>query len=110
MRMCLDSGRVRNASRNVRNNNNSAPWNGKMGKGPKGPSGRDPPAVPGSVPPTVSDKRPHVVPPCGGPPGAGVKASPSTTPHDGESMPFEDMLKALKLLQSVMTEEDLSKF
>ena len=61
------------------------------------------------MPPTVSDRRPHVVPPRGGPPGAGVGPSPSTTPHDG-SMQSEDMPKALKLLQSVMSEEDVSKY
>ena len=36
--------------------------------------------------------------------------APSTAPHDGVNMPPEDMLKALKLLQSVMTEEDFSKY
>ena len=55
---------------------------------------------PSSVPPTVTDRRP--------PPGAGVGPFPSTTPYDG-NMPCEDMLKALKLLQSVMAEEDFSK-
>ena len=71
--------------------NDSAPWNAKKGKGQKGPLGR----APSSVPPTVSD-RPHVVRPRGAPPGAGVGSAPSPIPH-------EDMVKAVKLLQSVVT-------
>ena len=59
-------------------NNESAPWNPKKGKGPKGPLGRAPPKGPSSVPPTISD-RPHVVPPRGAPLGAGVRSAPSPT-------------------------------
>ena len=82
-----------------------APWNGK-GKGRnKGPLGRDPPAAPSNVPPTVSDTEPRVVLPRG-PPGAGVGPSPSAQ----EGTAPNDMIKALKLLQSVMGAEDFSKY
>ena len=60
------------------------------------------------VPPTVSD-RPHVVPPRGAPPGAGVGSAPSPVPQD-VNKPTEHMVKALKLLQNVMTKEDFSKY
>ena len=82
------------------------PRKGKgRGKGerPQGPLGRQPPAPDGAVPPTVSDRQPQVLPPRG-PPGAGVGS-----PHVQEAPPSEDMVKALKLFQSVMTPEDFSK-
>ena len=63
---CYRSGEPRN--------NDSALWNAKKGKGSKGPLGRAPPKGPSSVPLTVSE-RPHVVPPRGAPPGAGVRPS-----------------------------------
>ena len=37
-------------------NNDSAPWNAKKGKGPKGPLGRAPPKGQSSVPPTTSNQ------------------------------------------------------
>ena len=43
------------------------------------------------------------------PPGAGVGDPPLSTPPDA-SKSTEDMVKALKLLQNVMTEEDFSKY
>ena len=90
-------------------NSDSAPWNDKKkGKGPKGPLGRAPPKGPSSAPPTTST-RPHVVPPRGAPPGAGVGNSPPPTPPDANKS-TEDMVKALKLLQDVMTKEDFSKY
>ena len=69
-----------------------------------GPLGRDPPPGPSSVPPTT--REPRVVPP-GGPPGAGV----GTSPRDPDSavLPGE-LLGALKLLQTVMSAEDFSKY
>ena len=83
------------------------PWINKgKERSNKRPLGRDPPAAPSNVPPTVSEKEPRIVPPRGTP-GAGVKPSP--TVHDGET-PCEDMIKALKLLQSVMSAEDFSKY
>ena len=86
----------------------SAPWNDKIGKGPKGPLGRAPPKGPSSVPPTSSN-RPHVMLPRGGPPGAGVGDPPLPIPPDAIKS-TEDMVKALKLLQNVMTKEDFSKY
>ena len=86
----------------------SVPWNDKKGKGPKGLLGRAPPKGPSSVPPTTSN-RPHVVPPRGGPPGAGVGDPPLPIPPDATKS-SEDMVKALKLLQNVMTKEDFSKY
>ena len=85
----------------------SAPWNDNKWKGPKGPLGRAPPKGPSSVPPTTST-RPHVVPPRGAPPGAGVGNSPHPTPLDANKS-TEDMVKALKHLQDIMTKEDFSK-
>ena len=90
----------------------SVPFNDKKGKGPKGPLGRAPPKGPSSVPPTTSS-RPHVVlpPPLtrGGPPGAGVGDPPLPTPP-AVTQSSEDKVKALKLLQNVMTKEDFSKY
>ena len=61
-----------------------APWRGKgKGRGNKGPLGRDPPAAPSNV--------------------------PSPTARDGNA-PSNDMIKAPKLLQSVMSAEDFSKY
>ena len=52
----------------------------------------------------MSDRQPQVVLPRGPPgAGAGLPAAP-------EAPPSEDMVKALKLLQSVMTPEDFSKY
>ena len=112
MKVCLDSGRVRIAMRNVVRTwfyrcgelrlGAPAPWNGK-GKGRnKGPLGRDPPAAPSDVPLTASDTEPRLVPPRD-PPGAGVGPSPSAQEGTAHN---EDMIKALKLLQSVMSAED----
>ena len=67
-----------------------------------GPLGRKPPPTAGQVPPTT--RRPQVVPPRG-PPGAGV-GSPPTLPLP----PSEELVKALQLLQSVLTPEDFSKY
>ena len=64
----------------------------------------DPPPGPSNVPPTA--REPRVVPPRG-PPGAGV----GTPPKDADSAALlGDLLGALKLLQTVMSEEDLSKY
>ena len=77
------------------------PWKGK-GKGKEkgdhvhGPLGRKPLAPAGIVPRTVNEKKPQVPP--RGPPGAGVGSPPAP-----ETPPSEDMIKALKLLQSVMS-------
>ena len=71
---------------------------GKSGN--KGPSGRDPLPGPNNVPPTVR-REPQVVPPRG-PPGAGVGTPPPAA--------SEDLLRALKLLQAVMSVEDFSKY
>ena len=60
------------------------------------------------MPPTTSS-RPHVVPPRGGPPRAGVGDPPLTIPPD-VAKSSEDLVKALKLLQTVMTKEDFSKY
>ena len=70
-----------------------------------GPLGRKPPQTAGNVPPTT--RRPQVVPPRG-PPGAGVGSPP--TPESPPSPPTEDLVKALQLLQSVLTPEDFSKY
>ena len=70
-----------------------------------GPLGRKPPPTAGNVPPTT--RRPQVVPPRG-PPGAGVGSPP--TPESPPSPPSEDLVKALQLLQSVLTPEDFSKY
>ena len=116
VKVCLDSGRVRIAMRNVVRTwfyrcgelrlGAPAPWNGK-GKGRnKGPLGRDPPAAPSDVPLTASDTEPRLVPPRD-PPGAGVGPSPSAQEGTAHN---EDMIKALKLLQSVMSAEDFSKY
>ena len=56
------------------------------------------------VPPTT--RRPQVVPPRG-PPGAEVGSPP--TPETPPSPPSEELVKALQLLQSVLTPEDFSK-
>ena len=60
------------------------------------------------MPPTSSN-RPHVVPSRGGPPGAGVGDPPLPILPDATKS-SEDMVKALKLLQNVMTKEDFSKY
>ena len=70
-----------------------------------GPLGRKPPPTAGNVPPTT--RRPQVVPPRG-PPGAGVGSPP--TPESPPSPPSEELVKALQLLQSVLTPEDFSKY
>ena len=79
-----------------------APWNtGKSRGRSKGPLGRDPLPGPSNVPPTV--REPRVVPP----PGAGV----GTPPNDADSSAFPgELLGALKLLQTVMSAEDFSKY
>ena len=117
MNTCLGSGRVRIASRKVAGQyeqkatgagNQEAPpppWKRKCkgkGKGerPQGPLGQQPPAPA----PTVSDRQHQVVPPRS-PPGAGVGLPPAP-----EAPPSEDMVQALKRLQSVMTPEDFSKY
>ena len=59
---------------------------------------------PSNVPPTV--REPRIVPPRG-PPGAGV----GTPPKDADSAVLPgDLFGALKLLQTVMSEEDFSKY
>ena len=60
------------------------------------------------MPPTTSN-RPHVVPPRGGPPGSGVGDPPPPIPPD-VAKSSEDLVKALKLLKTVMTKEDFSKY
>ena len=70
-----------------------------------GPLGRKPPQTAGHVPPTT--RRPQVVPPRG-PPGAGAGSPP--TPESPPSPPSEELVKALQLLQSVLTPEDFSKY
>ena len=70
-----------------------------------GPLGRKPPPTAGHVPPTT--RRPQVVPPRV-PPGAGVGSPP--TPESPPSPPSEELVKALQLLQSVLTPEDFSKY
>ena len=70
-----------------------------------GPLGRKPPPTAGNVPPTT--RRPQVVPPRG-PPGAGVGSPPA--PETPPSPPSEELVKALQLLQSVLTPEDFSKY
>ena len=70
-----------------------------------GPLGRKPPQTASSVPPTT--RRPQVVPPRG-PPGAGVGSPP--TPESPPSPPPEELVKALQLLQSILTPEDFSKY
>ena len=50
-----------------------------------------------------------MVPPRGSPPGAGVGDPPPPTPPVG-TQSSEDMVKALMLLQNVMTKEDFSKY
>ena len=82
-----------------------APWNAGRARGrSKGPLGRDPPSGPSSVPPTT--REPRVVPPRG-PPGAGVGTPPKGA--DSAVVPGE-LLGALKLLQTVMSAEDFSKY
>ena len=122
MIMCLGSGRVQFASRNVAGQCalsatgvvllvklTPIPVSDKKGKSPKGPLGRAPPKGPSSVPPTTSS-RPHVVPPRGGgPPGAGVGDPPPPSPP-AVAQPSEEMVKALLLLQNVMSKEDFSKY
>ena len=70
----------------------------------KGPLERDPLLGPSNVPPTA--REPHVVPPRG-PPGARVGTPPAAT--DSLVAPG-DLLGALKLLQTVMSAEDFSKY
>ena len=82
-----------------------APWNTGRSRGrSKGPLGRDPPPGPSNVPPTA--REPRVVPPRG-PPGAGVETPPRDA--DSSALPGE-LLGALKLLQTVMSAEDFSKY
>ena len=82
-----------------------APWNAGRARGrSKGPLGRDPPPGPSSVPPTT--REPRVVPPRG-PPGAGVGTPPRNADSD---VPPGELLGALKLLQTVMSAEDFSKY
>ena len=73
----------------------SAPWNDKKGKGPKAPwvvlLRKDPVLC-----------RPQLS-------GAGVGNSATLTPLDVNKS-AEDMVKALKLLQDVMTNEDFFKY
>ena len=69
-----------------------------------GPLGPKPPPTAGNVPPTT--RKPQVVP--RGPPGAGVGSPP--TPETPPSPPSEDLVKAVQLLQSVLTPEDFSKY
>ena len=82
-----------------------APWNTGRSRGrSKGPLGRDPPPGPSNVPPTA--REPRVVPPRG-PPGAGV----GTPPKDTDSAALlGELLGALKLLQTVMSAEDFTKY
>ena len=101
MKMCLGSGRARTALRNAAGQcvqDVISAQNLEKGKG-KGkeksdhlhdPLGRKPPAPGGTVPPTVNEKKPQVVPPRG-PPGAGDGQPPAQ-----EIPPSEDMIKALK--------------
>ena len=63
-----------------------------------GPLGRKPPPTAGNVPPTT--RKPQVVPHQGPPP----------TPESPPSPPSEELVKALQLLQSVLTLEDFSKY
>ena len=73
---------------------------------------------PNNVPPTVSGE-PQVVPPRG-PPGAGVGTPPGDTdssvgvgtPPQAADSPAasDDLLRALKLLQAVMSAEDIWKY
>ena len=69
-----------------------------------GPLGRKPPPTVGNVLPTI--RKPQVVPPRG-PLGAGVGVPP--TPETPPSPPSEELVKALQLLQSVLTPEDFAK-
>ena len=64
--------------------------------------GRAPPKGHSSVPLTISN-RPHMVPPRG-PPGARVGDPSLPIPPDATKS-SEDMVKAVKLLQNVMTKE-----
>ena len=73
----------------------------------KGPLGCDPPTAPSNVPTTTSVKKPRAVTPKG-PPGAGVGPSPSG-PKEG-TVPNEDMIRALQLLQGLTSTEDFSKY
>ena len=120
VRMCLGSGRVHTAWRHgVGQCVEGAIGVGRQGKTClsllKGkemgkwtfqldPLGENPPPTAGNVPPTTC--RPQVVPPRG-PPGAGVGSPP--TPESPPSPPSEELVKALQLLQSVLTPEDSSK-
>ena len=70
-----------------------------------GPLGRKPPQTASNVPPTT--RRPQVVPPRG-PPGAGVGSPPMS--ESPPSPPSEELVKALQLLQGVLTPEDFSKY
>ena len=79
-------------------------WCGKGGFACVGPLGREPPPTAGNVPPTT--RKPQVVP-LRAPPGAGVGSPP--TPETPSSLPSEELVKALQLLQSVLTPEDFSK-
>ena len=97
VKMCLDSGRARVTTRCYRcgepRTDSPAPW-------------KEPPAAPSNVPPTVSEKEPRIVPPRD-PPGALV--GPFSSARNGNA-PSEDMIKALKVLHSVMSAEDFSKY
>ena len=122
VRTCLGSGRVHNVLRRVAGQcakgasgvvrqgriclsllEGKEKGNGKGGIA-VGPLSRKPPPTTGNVPPTT--RRPQVVPPRG-PPGAGVGSPP--TPESPPSPPSEELVKALQLLQSVLTPEDFSK-
>ena len=122
MRMCLGSGRVHIASRRgagqcvngatgVARQGRICPsllnWKRRMGKWllQLGHLVENRHLLLGSVPPTT--RRPQVVPPRG-PPGAGVGSPP--TPESPPSPPSEELVKALQLLQSVLTPEDFSKY
>ena len=79
--------------------------NGKGDVVAVGPLGRKPPRTAGNLLPTT--RRPQVVPPRG-PPGAGVGSPP--TPETPPLPPSDELVKALQLLQSVLTPEDFSKY
>ena len=75
-----------------------------LGGRSKGPLGRDPLPGPSNVPPTA--REPRGVPPRG-PPGAGVGTPPKGT---DSAVLLGELLGALKLLQTVMSAEDFSKY
>ena len=119
MRTCLGSGRVRNASRRVAGVKGAigvvrhgmiclSLLKGKgMGKWmlQLGHLVGNRHKLQGMCRPTA--RRPQVVLPRG-PPGAGVGSPP--TPESSPSPPPEELVKALQLLQSILTPEDFSKY